>query len=575
MAGENAMGKSKSVGPYPKGSQSQAKEPEINASRGTWISDVEKRDLVEILENLPCGLAILRSPFGEPGYLNPRIVETLGYCLSSAPSTDELEKRIRRNERERHYSTELWREVVAAGGGVSTFDAVCGDGEVRTFEHRSVVLREDLIIALWIDITERKSKKIQLLESEPRFSALFYESIDPFLLFGGDHLINFNKATQELFGQWNRGRLLGATLSELSATRQRDGSRSEQKAAALFQSVLEKGSLRAEWTLLRSDGQPIHAELSVAVVTVGEKNLFFMVARDITSWKKEQTALLYAKSDLEKKVRERTAELTDANTRLRAEIRARETTERELRDTSEELRRLSEHLHQIGENSRVHVAREVHDQLGQSLAALKIDLAQLRGGQWAASGNLEQQVRGIEFQVSSIMQSVREICKELRPSVFDDFGLPSAIISTLKEFEKKTGICCEAEVDEAMPQQKTDGCLVLFRILQEALSNIRRHAQASQVRVGLKNVRGRLRLDVEDNGVGITASQTVAPDSLGILGIRERVRFRGGKLSIKGRPGKGTRMTVWLPIAKDESPQEMNHKSAAPLHPTVEGVGTA
>ncbi|MBI5443735.1 MAG: PAS domain-containing sensor histidine kinase [Deltaproteobacteria bacterium] len=537
-------------------SRSAVQHPEerFRSTQGGWILDADKRDLIEILDKLPCGVAILGSPLGRARYINRQIIETLGYSLPDTPSTAVLERKLHPDRRSRSKSLRDWKQVVEAGGGTSTFDAVCADGAVRTFEHRSVVLRKGLITALWIDITRREAAEAQLRESEPRFAPLFEESNDPFLLFDQNHLINCNLAAQHLLDRWNKAELLTMTLQDLSAERQRDGRPSSVRAPLLLRAASKHGSLRSEWRMKRRDGTEVDVELSIAVVAVNEKSLFFMVARDITSWKEEHTALLCAKRQLERKVRERTSELVAVNDRLRAEIRTRKITERQLRRSREELRRLSEHLQQTREVARTNLAREVHDQLGQSLAALKIDLAEVREGRWEPAEGLEAKVRGIEGQVNEIMRSVREICKELRPPVFDDFGISSAVRWYLSEFEKRSGIACEAIIDEELSYQKTDGCLVMFRILQEAMSNVLRHARARKVRVTVQRAGDNLRLEVTDDGIGITAAQTTDPRSLGILGIRERVRFRGGKLSLKGSPGKGTRMIVSIPMGDETRP---------------------
>jgi signal transduction histidine kinase len=291
-------------------------------------------------------------------------------------------------------------------------------------------------------------------------------------------------------------------------------------------------------------------ELSIATIALEGKNLLFIALRDITPWKDAQNVLLHAKADLEKRVKERTSDLMASNKRLLAEIQIRRKTEQELRRSREELRYLSERLQQIMEEERAHIAREVHDQLGQSLSALTIDIACLKEKFPRTNGWLREQFSEIERQVSSTMQSVREICRELRPPVFDDFGLPTAIEWYLREFQKRTGITCVAMVDKEIPSLEKGLALVVLRIFQEAMTNILRHAEATKVEVVLKSHPKNLVLRVKDNGVGIGRQQIAAPLSLGILGIRERVRFWGGKSFFTGSPGKGTTMTVSIPIAR-------------------------
>jgi PAS domain S-box-containing protein len=518
--------------------------------QGSWIGKALREDLIAILNNIPCGIAILESPFGKVRYINRQILDTLGYSLTDVPTTTALVKKAYREQGLRGYSRRVWKKMVEAGGGTDMVDALCADGTVRTFENRSVVLREDLIVVIWIDVTQRRLLETELRESEPRFSSLFEKSNEPFLLLDGNRIVTCNLAAQELFDEWDRQRLLSKTINDLLPERQRDGRLSSSKMQTLLKNVLKKGSSRFEWTVIRRDGSEIPVELSVAVVTTHEKNLFFMVARDVTRWKNAQKALVFAKHDLETRVKERTIALSTANRQLRKEIGTRKETEQELRKSREQLRLLSEHLQQIRENDMLRIAREVHDRLGQSLAALKIDLAEVKNTFGAGRNGLKGKVQQIEKQVNDTMQSVREICKDLRPPVFDDLGLMPAIRLHLRDFEKKTGISCTVATDGMEPDTKTDASLVVFRIFQEAMSNILRHANATAVTVGLTWGKQKLMLKVKDNGKGIPPDRIHDPLSFGILGMRERVRFWGGSLVIKGLPNKGTILHVSIPFKK-------------------------
>jgi signal transduction histidine kinase len=188
-----------------------------------------------------------------------------------------------------------------------------------------------------------------------------------------------------------------------------------------------------------------------------------------------------------------------------------------------------------------------------------IDTASLKE-QFPKKTKPREQVQEIERQISRTMQSVREICRELRPPVFDDFGLPTAIKWYLREFQNRTGITCAAKIDEEMPTHEKGLGLLVLRIFQEAMTNVVRHAEATKVQVTLQSHAKNLVLRVKDNGKGISAQQINAPLSLGILGIRERVRFWGGKLSLTGSPGKGTTMTVSIPIDRRKVSLKHQHK---------------
>jgi PAS domain S-box-containing protein len=403
---------------------------------------------------------------------------------------------------------------------------------------------------MWIDVTRRETAEGQLRESETRFRSFFEKSTDPFLLLEGNRVIHCNLAVQNMFNYQSKEQILGATLESLSPEKQRNGSLSARKVRSLFATVFREGNIRTEWIIKTNNGREIPVELSMASISLGGKNLVFVVLRDITSWKKAEKVLLHAKTDLENRVRERTADLIAVNKRLLREIQTRKKSEQETKRSREDLRYLSEHLQRIREQDRTHIAREVHDQLGQSLSALTIDLSRLRDRLPQKNHWLREQVLSIEKQIGRTMRSVREICRQLRPPVFDDFGLTTAIRWYLRDFQERTGIRCSAVIDEEIPDHDKELDLVILRIFQEAMTNVLRHAEATQTRVTLMGRSNNLVLRIEDNGRGISPEQITDPSSLGILGIRERVRFWGGKSLFTGSGGKGTRMTVSIPIIR-------------------------
>jgi PAS domain S-box-containing protein len=523
----------------------------VKPERGSWIFNAAKSDLISVLDNLPVGVAVLGSPIGNALYINNQIVDTLGYTLTETPSTRSLMKKAIPDRKARSEAYKGWRQSVRSGSGEpAARPYICGDGTVRSFEHRTVALRKDLIVNLWIDVTRREKAEAQLRESESRFRSFFENSSDPFVLFDGERVVSCNRAAQKMFGYEDRKRIIGATMEKLSPEKQPDGILSALRARSLFKAALKRGSNRFEWVVQRADGKETPVEASITTITLGGKTLLFAVLRDITTWKEARRALLYAKADLENRVRERTSDLATANKRLLREIKARKRTEQETRKSREELRYLSEHLQRIREEERARIAREVHDQLGQALSAVTIDLACLRERLPGQDAGLKEEVREIEKRIGDTTESVREICRELRPPILDDFGLPTAIKWHLGELRKKTGMDCTASIDEEIPVHQKEISLVIFRIYQEAMINVLRHARATRVHVMLKLNKNHLVLVVKDNGKGISAEQITSPLSLGILGIRERVRFWGGKSLFTGSPDKGTTVRVSIPLRR-------------------------
>lgn len=213
-----------------------------------------------------------------------------------------------------------------------------------------------------------------------------------------------------------------------------------------------------------------------------------------------------------------------------------------------ELRRLSAYLEQVREEERTRIAREIHDELGQQLTGLKMDVVKLRGRLEAERAGLGTPLGEVILAIDGTIRTVRRLASELRPSLLDDFGLRAAIEAQLADFGRRSGIAYELDVtaDEARidPERRT----AFFRIFQETLTNVMRHAEASRVRVTLQECDGRLVMQVSDNGRGISDEALLGSQSLGLLGMRERARLLAGELTIAGVPGQGTTVTVKVPL---------------------------
>jgi PAS domain S-box-containing protein len=253
---------------------------------------------------------------------------------------------------------------------------------------------------------------------------------------------------------------------------------------------------------------------------------------------------------LEELVSKRTQELEKANRQLHEEIAERRRNQDELRATAEQLRALSARVESVREEERRHVAREVHDTLGQSLTGLKINLS-LLSKKLADNAEAEGRIASMTELVDTTIQSVREISTQLRPGVIDDLGLAAALDWHLRHFEDMTGLRCSFTSMAEDDFIDKDLAITLFRIAQEALTNIARHAGASRVEVRLLRERKAILLDVRDDGRGISREEVEARDSLGILGMRERANIYGGEVEIRGKRGTGTVLVVRIPVSDD------------------------
>jgi len=239
------------------------------------------------------------------------------------------------------------------------------------------------------------------------------------------------------------------------------------------------------------------------------------------------------------------------------------TAEMELERSHQQLRSLSAHLQSLRERERTELARELHDTLGQPLTSIKIDLSLLQKKLATSSPEtiptLNQQFNEISELLDQTIASVKALSTELRPGVLDKFGLVAAMEWQCEEFSRRSGIESRCNVPVKEVSLAPEVSTALFRILQEALTNVVRHSQASEVRVTLTVADSIVSLTVADNGVGITQTEIHSPTSLGLLGMRERVEFLGGNLTIEGKPGTGTIIRVSTPLkakAADGSEQD-------------------
>ena len=227
--------------------------------------------------------------------------------------------------------------------------------------------------------------------------------------------------------------------------------------------------------------------------------------------------------------------------------------ESEIQASYQQVRALAARLQSVREEERSAIARDLHDGLGQALTALKFDLAWLVGRLSRTDEMLRDKAQTISTQIDGTIKMVRRLSSELRPGMLDDFGLATSIESYAQEFEERTGIRCDVRGVEQEPELTRAQSIALFRIFQEALTNVARHAQAAQVTIRLEELKDELCLQVCDNGRGLPADVLTGTRSLGVLGMRERAELLDGKLEIAGAAGAGTTVTVTIPLQLAES----------------------
>ncbi len=389
------------------------------------------------------------------------------------------------------------------------FDA---EGQVRYFLNNYFgVIENDCLVRAWgvqRDITDRKRAEQSLRASEERFRATFDNAgIGMALVDLEGHPLKSNPALQRMLG-YSDEELNGMAFTEF--THRDDRVRDFETHLELAQGKRDRYEMEKRY--ITKDGRVIWGRLTVSLVRGmnGRPEHVVAMVEDVTE--RKQAA-------------------------------------HELQRSFEQLRALAARLESVREEERKRVAREIHDGLGQALTAIKLDLASLTGDLSEDQGARAQKAASIMKLADETIQLVRRISTELRPGILDDLGLLAAVEWAAEEFETRTGTECRLKLPPDDIDIDPERATAVFRILQETLTNVARHAGASQVDVRLAEQNGDLCLEVHDNGKGIGEAQLASGGSLGILGMRERAVLLKGELTIRGDPGKGTTVSVRIPKA--------------------------
>ncbi len=230
------------------------------------------------------------------------------------------------------------------------------------------------------------------------------------------------------------------------------------------------------------------------------------------------------------------------------DITRRKKAEEGAKASAKKLRDLARHLQTVREQERTNIAREMHDELGQLTTALKMDIVWMKN---QMSGEpLTEKLQAMSDLADVTIEAVKRISSELRPGILDDLGLQAAMEWFFNEFEKRTGIQCKLDITPRNIGVDPDRTTAIYRIFQETLTNVARHARASSVTANLKKDKNILIRRISDNGIGIAPEKIDDPGSYGLIGIQERAISFNGEMKITGKKGKGTTVVVTLPLNK-------------------------
>ncbi len=359
------------------------------------------------------------------------------------------------------------------------------------------------------DVTSRVRAEERLASSEARLRGILDSAMDAIITVDDrQHVVLFNAAAEEVF-QCSREEAMGAPLSWFIPERYRNAHGEHMRRFGATGAPSRRMGRGARVVMgLRRSGEEFPIEASISQIAEGGQRFFTVILRDVTE-------------------------------RLRAE--------EQLRQSKEEIQSLALMASTAREQEKSRIARELHDELGQALTALKIDVGWLRenapGGE-----DIRRKLASMQLLLDGTVAAARRISSDLRPLMLDDLGLTAAAEWLAHNFSSRTGIACELVLGKGDLDLPDPYATAVFRVLQESLTNVAKHAHATQVEATLERTEGEVVLTVRDNGLGFTPEDPRKPGSFGLVGLRERAYLLGGDVRIESAPGKGTLIEMRIPI---------------------------
>jgi PAS domain S-box-containing protein len=498
----------------------------------TVIADVIQRDLAEAnLERLRRDYELLLNSawdgicrvdlHGNVTFVNPAAASLLGWRADELIGRS-MQKLVRQTRADgTDYAVDEYPIIRSLRQGLiqHSVDEMFWrkDGTGFPVEYSSTpILEGDRIVGAVVtfrDISRRKEAELALRKSEEQLRAFVDSSENGIITMdAGGAIVFCNRGAERLFG-YARADLLGQPMTQLLAERNHPLYWRIVLGAGTSPMEAEHGTL-FEFIGIKRDGTEFPLELSLSTWTIPSGRFFTGIIHDITGRKRA---------------------------------------EQELHQALEGVRTLSHKLEAVREDERTRIARELHDELGVGLTCLKLDLSRIRTlitGDLAPRERvkLTDKVQSMTQQIDATITAVQRIVAELRPGVLDDLGLVAAIEWQCRDFKRRTGIECAFATGIEDLQLERGQATAVFRICQEALTNVARHAAATEARVRLEAAGDDLLLEVWDNGAGVPEVRLSDPKSFGLQGMRERARGYRGMLTIASEPGQGTAVRLKLPL---------------------------
>ncbi|MDQ6620551.1 MAG: PAS domain S-box protein [Pseudomonadota bacterium] len=371
-----------------------------------------------------------------------------------------------------------------------------------------------LLTVILRDITARVQSERQLVESEARLRGIVDSAMDAIITVNKtQHIVLFNAAAERMFG-CAQADAFGASLADFIPARFRpDHAEHVRRFGHTGTTSRRMGGTRIV-TGLRRTGEEFPIDATISQLDAHGEKFYTVILRDVSERVAADDALRQSKEELK--------ELAIANTSAREQEKSR-------------------------------IARELHDELAQALSTLKMEISLIRVATAPDSAkDLLPRLARMEQRIDSTIAAMRRIAADLRPLTLDELGLLPAVEALCEDFAQQTGIACELAVGQPDFELNDTQATAVFRIVQEALTNIGKHAQATQVEVTLNVENDAMVVSIIDNGVGFAPDSPRKRTSYGLLGLRERAYLLGGEARVTSTPGAGTEVEVRLPLAVAE-----------------------
>jgi two-component system, chemotaxis family, CheB/CheR fusion protein len=524
--------------------------------------DITERDLAETatrqseeqfrraIEDAPIPV-IMHAEDGTVLQISRTWTELTGYTLADVPTIDAWLTRAYGEgaDEVRHHMHEMFKEQRRTVN--IEFPVRTRDGELRywIFSASSPGTLRDgrrFVVGMAVDITERKRAEESLRHSDTRLR-LMMDSVEDYAIMVLDtrgHIEMWNSGAEHTFG-YTANEVIGQHVEIIFTPEDRR----RQRPWAEMETTREKGRAADERWHIRKDGTRFYVSgvLTPLHDAHGMVTGYVKIARDLTQQRRTEEELRRTNDELEVRVRDRTFELAKVNESLRDEISERIQTERDRV-------RLLRQIVRAQEDERRRIARDIHDQIGQQMTALRLNLATIDQA-YSGDGEIREKLEQTKAIAERLDEDVDFLAWELRPAALDDIGIAEAMGTFVRQWSRYSGVEAQfhttgVDKERLSPETETN----LYRIMQEALNNTMKYAQASRVDVLLERRDNQVVLIVEDNGAGFDPNKEIGgtDKGMGLIGMRERAALVGGTLQIESKPNQGTTIFVRVPVVFSE-----------------------